>query len=222
VSPRSILVALAALLPASRLKYAALRGLGWAVGPNVHMGPCLVFRVDQVTIGAGSTIGPFNVFRDLARLELCRGAQVGQWNWVSASTLMRQAGGPGSFELGVESALTSRHYVDCTGGVRIGAFSAIAGHRSTLISHGVSWVTSDQTYGSIEVGDYCLISSNVQMAPGTIIGDRIVVGMGSTVSGHLTESGLYSQPRATLVKRDLAGDFFERQRGVVDSVRSRS
>ena len=186
------------------------------------LGPCLALRLDRVQIGDDATVGPFNAFRNLAHLKLCNGAQVGQWNWVSASSHMRQAGGPGSFLLGLESALTSRHYVDCTGGVRIGDFTAIGGERSTFISHGVSWVTSDQTYGPIEIGDYCLISSNVQVAPGTIVGNRIVVGMGSTIAGKLTEPGLYAQPRATLVKGDLDGDYFVRKRGVVDSVRPRS
>jgi acetyltransferase-like isoleucine patch superfamily enzyme len=222
VNVRSILVFFIALLPASRFKNAALRRLGWDVGQSVDIGPCLILRLDEAQVGDGVKIGPFNVFRNLARFELGEGAQFGQWNFVTASNHMRQAGGPGTFELGPHSSITSRHYVDCTGGVRVGAYTTIAGERSTFLTHGISWVTSDQTYDGIRIGDYCLLSSNVQATPGTFVGDRIVVGMGATIAGNLSEPGLYVQPRATLVKRDLSGQYFERQLGSIDSVRPRS
>lgn len=219
---RSMVVIAVAMLPASRWKNAALRRLGWRVGHNVELGPCLVIRIDDAQIGDGARVGPFNVFRDLARLEFGEGVLLGQWNWLSASRHMRDEGGPGSLEVGAQSSITSRHYVDCTGGVRIGAYTTIAGERSTFVTHGISWVSSDQTYDSIEIGDFCLLSSNVQVTPGTSVADRIVVGMGSTIAGNLSEPGLYVQPRAVLVKRDLDGQYFERQLGSVDSVRPRS
>src|SRR4051794_5423075 len=80
VNVRSILVILVALLPASRFKNAALRRLGWKVGQRVDIGPCLMFRLDNAQIGDDVKIGPFNVFRSLARFELGEGAQFGQWN----------------------------------------------------------------------------------------------------------------------------------------------
>jgi acetyltransferase-like isoleucine patch superfamily enzyme len=221
VNMRSIVVALVALLPSSRLKNVALRQMGWVVGRDVVMGPCLVIHLDDVQIGDGVNIGPFNVFRGLARLELGKDVRLGQWNWISASLHMRQLGGPGQLRIGAQSALTSRHYVDCTGGVRVGAYTTIAGERSTFLTHGISWVSSDQTFRPIEIGEFCLLSSNVQVAPGAVVGDRVVVGMGATISGDLLEPGLYVQPRATLVKPNLAGQYFERQQGHVDSVQPR-
>jgi acetyltransferase-like isoleucine patch superfamily enzyme len=176
-------------------------------------------HLDRVQMGDGVKIGPFNIFRDLARLQFGQDVRIGQWNWFSASWHMRQAGGPGTLELGPQSSITSRHYVDCTGGVRVGAYTTIAGERSTFLTHGISWDTSDQTYRPIEIGDFCLLSSNLQVAPGASVGDRIVVGMGATVAGRLSEPGLYVQPRAELVKRDLAGRYFARDVGNVDSVR---
>lgn len=219
---RSAFVALVALLPASRFKNAALRRLGWTVGPGVRLGPCLVMRVGEARIADGADIGPFNVFRNLTRLDVGARARIGQWNWVTASHHMLLLGGPGAFVLGSEASLTSRHYVDCTGGVQIGAFSTVAGERSTFLTHGISWVSSEQTYGPIVIGEFSLLSSNVQVAPGTVVGDRIVVGMGATIVGELSEPGLYVQPRAELVKRNLSGQYFERRQGSVDGVRPRS
>jgi acetyltransferase-like isoleucine patch superfamily enzyme len=221
VNVRSVAVALVALLPASRLKNVLLRRLGWVVGRDVSVGPCLIIRTDCVRIGDGAHIGPFNIFRGLAKFELGDGVRIGQWNWISASLHMRMFGGPGRFELGSQSALTSRHYIDCTGGIKVGAFTTIAGERSTFLTHGISWVSSDQTFRPIEIGDFCLLSSNVQVAPGAVVGDRVVIGMGATVAGELLTPGLYVQPRATLVKRDLPGQYFEREHGHVDGVRPR-
>lgn len=218
---RTALVAIFALLPASRFKNTMLRRLGWTIGLGVRLGPCLALRVRVATVGDRADIGPFNVLRNLARLEIGPGARIGQWNFLTASHHMTVAGGPGSFMLGSEASLTSRHYVDCTGGVQIGAFTTVAGERSTFITHGISWVTSDQTYGAITIGEFCLLSSNVQVAPGSNVGDRIIVGMGATIAGELAEPGLYIQPRAELVKRDLKGAYFDRRLGSVESVRPR-
>ena len=218
----SALVAIVGLLPASRLKNAALRRMGWAIGHNVQIGPCLIAGVERARLGDGVSIGPFNVFRNLAGLECGDDVRLGQWNWFTASGHMRQAGGSGMLTFGPQSSITSRHYVDCTGGVRVGAYTTIAGERSTLLTHGISWVTSDQTYDSIEIGEYCLLSSNVNVTPGSVVGDRVVVGMGATVAGNLTEPGLYVQPRAVLVKADLTGKYFQRQLGSVTTVRPRT
>jgi acetyltransferase-like isoleucine patch superfamily enzyme len=206
---RSALVTLVAALPASELKNRLLRRLGWGIGDNVRLGPCLVFRIDNVNIGTGALIGPFNVIRDLADLTLGEHAQLGQWNWVCASRLVREAGGAGLLNLGPHSAITSRHYVDCGGGIR-----------STLLTHGISWKNGAQTFSPIEIGDYCLISSNVQIAPGTVVGSRIVVGMGATIAGQLLDPGLYLQSRAVLVKSDLDGEYFERAQGSIQKIQA--
>jgi acetyltransferase-like isoleucine patch superfamily enzyme len=216
VSIRSALVALVAALPASELKNYLLRRLGWVIGPGVRIGPCLVSNVDQVEIDNGAIIGAFNVFRDLAGLRLGEQAIIGHWNWVTAARVLREAGSAGLLQLGAHSAITSRHYIDCSGGIRIGTHTTIAGERSTFITHGISWKGSVQTFRPIEVGDYCLISSNVQVVPGTVVGNRVVVGMGATIAGRLVDAGLYVQPRAALVKSDLEGEYFRREQGKVD------
>lgn len=218
---RGALVALVALLPASGLKYSLLRYLGWAIGGKVHIGPCLVLKVDRVDIGDGAYIGSLNVIRDLAALELGEYATIGHWNWVSASRWLGEGGAACLLHLGAHSAITSRHYIDCSGGIRVGTHTTIAGVRSTFITHGISWKSSAQTFSPIEIGDYCLISSNVQVSPGAVVGSRVVVGMGATLAGRLLGPGLYVQPRATLVKSDLDGEYFHREQGVVIAVEDR-
>lgn len=217
---RSILLAMFGLLPAGGPKNVALRRLGWRIGRGVRVGPCLIVGVDGAAIDDNAKIGPFNVFRNLVRLELGEGAEVGQWNWITGARLLLEAGSPGVFHLGPQTAFTSRHYVDCTGGFYVGAYSSIGGERSTFITHSADWSTAEQTWRPIRIGEYCLLSSNIQVTPGTSIGDRIIVGMGTTLSGRLEEPGLYLQPRATLVKRNLEGKYFSRDVGAVTAVRT--
>jgi acetyltransferase-like isoleucine patch superfamily enzyme len=202
VSVRSALVTAVAALPASELKNSLLRRLGWAIGDGVRIGPCLVSKIGHVYIGVG--------------------AGIGHWNWVTASRPLREAGGAGLLHLGPHSAITSRHYIDCSGGIRVGTHTTIAGERSTLLTHGISWKSSAQTFSPIEIGDYCLISSNVKVAPGAIVGNRIVVGMGATIAGRLLDPGLYVQPRATLVKSDLDGEYFRREEGHIGTIQARA
>lgn len=215
---RHTLVAIVVVLPAGGLKNFLLRRLGWAIGQRVRIGPCLASNVDRVEIGDGARIGAFNVLRDLATLTVGEHADIGHWNWLTASRRLGEAGAPCELHLGPHSAITSRHYVDCSGGIRVGKHSTLSGTRSTFLSHGISWKSNNQTFRPIEIGDYCLISSNVQVAPGAVVGDRIVVGMGATIAGRLLEPGLYIQPRAQLVKSDLGGEYFRRQEGRIVSV----
>lgn len=217
---RGALVIVVAALPASELKNYLLRRLGWAIGGGVHIGPCLVLNVDSVEIGDGARIGALNVIKDLAALTLQKHAILGHWNWVTAARPLREAGAPGVLHLGAHSAVTSRHYIDCSGGIRVGKHTTIAGVRSTLVTHGISWRSSAQTFKPIEIGEYCLISSNVQISPGAVIGSRIVVGMGATIAGRIVDPGLYIQSRATLAKSDLEGEYFRREKGHVGAVQA--
>jgi UDP-3-O-[3-hydroxymyristoyl] glucosamine N-acyltransferase len=194
---------------------------GWAIGSEVHIGPCLIYMMGHVEIGDGAAIGAFNVVKDLAVLTLKEHAVIGHWNWVTASRPLGAAGASCVLDVGAHSAVTSRHYVDCSGGIRIGKHTTIAGVRSTLLTHGISWKSSAQTFSPIEIGDYCLISSNVQISPGTVVGSRVVVGMGATIAGRIVDQGLYIQSRATLVKWDLDGEYFRREEGHVAAIQAR-
>ena len=216
------LVTVVAALPASELKNSLLRRLGWVIGHAVHIAPCLVLMADHghVDIGDGAWIGPFNVLKDLAALTIGEHAGIGHWNWVTAAPQLGAAGAPCLLHLGPHSAITSRHYIDCSGGVRVGKHTTIAGQRSSFLTHGISWKSSTQTFSPIEIGDYCLLSSNVQVTPGAVVANRIVVGMGATIGGRLLDPGLYVQPRATLVKSELVGEYFRREEGYIDTAQA--
>jgi acetyltransferase-like isoleucine patch superfamily enzyme len=214
---RSLLVA---LLP-QPLKRAALRRLfGWQVDRSARIGLSLFDNVRHVRLGPGAYIGHFNVFRDLARLELGSKATIGQWNWITAAeVLVRQQHDEerGYLRLGDHSAITSRHYVDCTGGVVVGAYSTVAGVRSTILTHQIDVAGSRQSTSLVRIGDHCFIGSDVRITPGSHVPDRCAIAMGAVVAGELPEEGvLYGGIPARPLKDVGEGAYFTRQTGHVD------
>jgi len=216
---RTLTIAAVGVFPASRLKNAVLRSLGCRIGRGVTIGPVVILNVENLALGEGARIGPFNVFRSLKSVTIEDFGRIGQWNWISAAPDLRLIADSGTFLVGAHAAITSRHYFDCSGGISIGAFTTVAGVRSTFITHGIDWRTSEQSVRSIRVGRYCLISSNTGVVPGTTVSDYVVTGMGATISGNLSEPGLYVAGRAQPVKV-LNGAYFARATGVVKPPRN--
>jgi acetyltransferase-like isoleucine patch superfamily enzyme len=214
---KKLLMVFITLAPASRIKnFLLAHALGWEVGSESVVHPILVLGVGEVRIGRRVRIGPGNVIRDLTEWRMDDNSRLGQWNWISASRPLIQAGGAGVLHIGKHSAVTSRHYFDCSGGLRIGQYSTVAGVRSTALTHGIDWKASKQTTRGITIGDHCLISSNVSLPPGSTISDRTVVGMGTTVGMKAGDGpGLWIGPRATRTKNTLEGAYFERTEGYV-------
>lgn len=202
--------------PASRVKNWLLNRLGYEIHRTAEFGPSLIVGVDYISLGAGARVGPFNVFRDLRRLEMGESSVLGQWNWISAARPLLVEKSQGCFVLGRESALTSRHYVDASGGITVGELTTIAGVRSTFITHGIDWKSSEQTTRPIRIGSHCLISSNVAVPPGASIPDRSLIGMGSTTTGGTQQGMMWIAERAQPVKK-VSGAYFQRRRGFVNA-----
>lgn len=207
---------LAGILPHSRFKLMVFRWLGHELHPTAEIGMILFFGVAKLRMGANSRIGNLTALKGMSMVSLAPGARIGQLNWISSAESLRILDSSGVLELGEQAHLNNRHYLDCSGGIAIGAYTTVAGVRSTFITHGIDWKTSRQSVAPIVIGNYCLVSSNVNLTPGSNIPNRSVVGMGATVAkGLSTESSLIVAPRASSVKAGLTGEYFSRATGHV-------
>lgn len=204
---------LAGLLPACPFKNALLRMLGgYRIGPRVTVRPCLLLGVERLVLQEGCRIGLLTVLRDLRSAELGRDAKMGSFNWVTAARELRhQSPAAACFTLADGAAVTSRHYVDCSGGVVVGRYSTVAGVRSVIMSHGIDTDRCEQVGTQITIGEYCLIASTVRIVPGVTVADRSVVAMGSVVSRSLTETDCLYAGVPAVKKRCVAGAYFSRQ-----------
>jgi len=214
---RDLVLAVAGLLPASSLKIQLLNILPRVtVHRTATISPCLLFRLHEISIAEGAGIGALTVIRDLDRLQLEAHAIIGKMNYVSAMRPAPIGEGVGLW-LGPESAVTNRHYLDCSGGITVGGWTTIAGSGSSLVTHQIDIQRNEQTRRGIRIGRYCLISSDVRIAPGAVIGDRVFVAMGAVVAGRLDQqSQLYAGVPARPIKAlSVDAVYWTRRSGVV-------
>lgn len=203
------------LLPPGRLKRAALRYLfGWEIDESAWIGVSVFMNVKHARIGSGARIGHGNVLRNLLYLELGEGAAIGRWNWITAAQAFLdqpQAEDRGRLVVGPHAGITLRHYIDCPGGIEVGAFTTLAGVRSTILTHQIDIRSNYQITLPVKIGSYCYIGSDVRIVPGSKIPDRCVVAMGSVVAGELPESDmLYGGVPARPLKKVDEGAYFSR------------
>ena len=193
--------------------------LGWDVHETARIGWCLV-DVRRLILGANARIGHCNVLRNLAYARLDDNSIIGQWNWITAAKPFldsASSGSRGSFIVGCHAGISSRHYLDCSGGLEIGAFSTLAGVRQTILTHQISAADACQTVKAVKIGSYCLISSNVAIAPGSVIADHSLIAMGAIVAGDLAKSGmLWAGVPAKPIKYVGSGLYFKRLVGFVE------
>jgi acetyltransferase-like isoleucine patch superfamily enzyme len=204
-------------LPA-RIRSRLLRSLfGWHIHPSARIG-ISILGVRYLEMERNSSIGHGNVVRDMERLSLGMNSVIDQWNWISSSSLLVShfRGGAGHFRLGANSALTSRHYVDGSGGVSIGDFTTVAGVKSTILTHQIDLETSEQYVDSVVIGDYCFLGSDCRVVAGSTILSNVIVAMGAVVAGNLSEPySLYGGIPAKFIKRVDGAKYFSRQSGWV-------
>ncbi|HSL41993.1 MAG TPA: hypothetical protein VK897_01080 [Anaerolineales bacterium] len=181
-----VLAALISLLPLNRLRVLAYRLLGYKIqGARIGFGT--IIAVDEATIEA-CKIGPFNLFAGPMKIHIHRGASIGNRNeficgyWVSRDEY-EDAQYSRRLEVCDDALITSRHYFDLSGSLVLGDRSWIAGIDSQFWTHGAGVKDRD-----IKIGSDCYIGSAARFSPGSSIGDRVVVAMGSVVSGEIPES----------------------------------
>ncbi|MCI0556472.1 MAG: hypothetical protein L0287_36480, partial [Anaerolineae bacterium] len=88
-----------------------------------------------------------------------------------------------TLSIGADTLITSNHYFDVAGTFKLGDRSWIAGIGSQFWTHGIGVLDRD-----IEIRNDCYLGSAVRFAPGSSIGDSVLVAMGSVVSGKLDVS----------------------------------
>lgn len=210
---RNAVVLVFGILPASKLKNLLLRVCGMRIKLSAKIHPQLILGGGQITVGENSLIRAFNVFRNVD-LEIGANAIIGSWNWISAATALSTLESfRGSLKLGNHSSINSRHYFDCSGGVVIGNYSGVAGIRSTFITHFVDTKEAVQICRSIQIGNYVMLSSNINVAPGANVGDRSLVAMGSVLTSHIFPEKSFIAGVPGRLKAETSGKYFNRKIG---------
>lgn len=212
---RSLATTAGWLLPPGRAKNALLRGLGHRVHATARVGVCVVRNVEKFDVGADTVIGHGNVFRGLREVRIGEDAIVGQFNWFSTAPSLRLPDDDlaGRLDLGDHAVLTNRHYVDCSGGLRLARFATLGGVRCTVLSHSVDLSTGRQTTAPVTLAEQAFVSTNSTVMAGTTMDVRAVLAAGSVtaLNGKYERHTLYGGVPAKAI-REIDGAYFHRTR----------
>ncbi|WP_127129811.1 hypothetical protein [Georgenia sp. SYP-B2076] len=209
---RDVVLLIVWLLPASGAKNAMLRAVGHRVHATARARCSLVWRARTVEMGPGSRIGRFNVVKNVRLLRLGREASIGRMNLISAHPVYGRLYPSGaSMTLGDHSYLTSRHSVDCSGPVTIGDFAAVAGHRTTILTHSVDVRTDAQLAHPVTIGPRSFVSTNCLIVGGAELPSSSLLAAGAVLARARTggEPGLWAGVPARRVG-EVEGSWFAR------------
>lgn len=208
------------VLPFSILRR-LLNLLGHEIADSAHIGFSYI-SAKRIVLKDGATIGHLNIIKNLDTLQVGENSIIGNFNWISAYP----SGGKQHFAdadrqcaliLGDESAITHRHYFDCTSSIRVGNLSTVAGFASQLITHGINIYNSTQESTGILIGHNCFVGTRCVLLGGTSLPNNCVLGAGAVLA-HNAESEycLYAGVPA-VKKKNLPKNavYFSRDEGAV-------
>jgi acetyltransferase-like isoleucine patch superfamily enzyme len=178
-----------AVVPMSLKRIIARYLYGWDIDPTAYIGPS-VLTVRHVSLGPGATIGGRNVITNLERLSLGEGASIGSGNMIKGwwdHPTQKLPGRNPSVTLADHAQIASYHYIDCVDSLELGRHAALAGFRSTVLTHTIDLMRDQYTVGPVVLGDYAVAMSGCMLLAGTRVPARSVVAAGSVVTTKLTE-----------------------------------
>ena len=200
------------LLPASPRKNALLRRLGHDVAPTATARSSVVWRVERITLASGSRIGRWNLIKNMREISIAEKASIGRLNVVSSHPVYARLYPDGaSLRVADHGKITSRHHLDCSGGVTVGSFASVAGSGTTLLTHSVDLRRDAQVARPISVGAYSFVGARCMVLGGAVLPDRSVLGAGSVLTRSREErtAGLWAGVPAAH-RGSVAGKWFER------------
>lgn len=195
---------------------------GYSIHPTSRIGFAWIFP-QRLVMEEGSRIGHLNVCKNIDLFHLGAHAVVGQLNWITgfpsgpSRHFAHQADRRPELILEKHAGISSRHLIDCTARVRIGAFATIAGFRSQLLTHSIDLTAGRQTAKPIDIGEYCFTGTNSVMLGGSALPHHSVLGAQSLLNKKWEEPyRLYAGVPAKPIKElPPEMEYFRRTEGFV-------
>jgi acetyltransferase-like isoleucine patch superfamily enzyme len=173
---------LIATIPSAGLRRLLYRKvLGFQVPPSSSIGFLTLMAVPSATLGEAVSIGPLNIFKGPIAITIGSHTRIGRKNrfyasWKIVDPRFAERNYTPQLRIGEKALILNEHFFDIYGSVSIGDGSWIAGYGSQFWTHGLSVTDRD-----IVIGMENYLGSAVRFAPGTSIGDRNIVALGSVV-----------------------------------------
>lgn len=175
------------LLPCGAKRLLFSFALGWIIGERTKIG-CSVILCANVRLGSNSRIGHFNIFRNLKILEIGNETEILNFNHFMAR---KDAGWPCMLSIGSNSLVTSHHFFDCGGRVRIGNYCCVGGRDSQFWTHSLALGPSGTRqieWRELAIADRCYIGARATLVHCRIPSDS-VVGAAAVVTKDFSAGG---------------------------------
>ncbi len=212
---RTILAALAVLLPRGLRRFVHTRLLGYDIHPTAVVGRALI-DVGTLTMGPDSRIGTFVLIRGCDEVRLGTGAVIHLLVWVNS---VRASTGyfPGSTRrpalvMGDHALITMLHFIDACDLVQLDDYACIAGYGTIVQTHAVDMDELKQSTSPVRIGHHSVVATRGLLLPGAAVPDRAVVAAGAVVSSRLEGHKIFAGVPAKPVRDvNLDGALFTRQ-----------
>jgi acetyltransferase-like isoleucine patch superfamily enzyme len=210
------------LLPWELRRLFLEKQFGYSIHSTSRIGLAWIFP-QRLVMEEGSRIGHLNLCKNIDLFHLGAHAVVGQLNWItgfpsgSSRHFAHQPDRRPELILETHAGISSRHLIDCTARVRIGAFATVGGFRSQLLTHSIDLAAGRQTAEPIDIGEYCFTGTNSILLGGSALPHHSVLGAQSLLNKKWEEPyRLYGGVPAKPIK-ELSPDmeYFRRTEGFV-------
>ena len=177
---RLAMAVIVSALPSSALRCAFYRWFfGYSInGAKICFGTVICVREAHLD---GCTIGRFNKFLGPMYVSIGPRTDIETHNTFDCGDWAADAQHIDHYErtliMEADVRITNHHFFDLAGRLFLGQGSWIAGRDSQFWTHGVN-----VTDRNIRIGRNSYIGSAVRFAPGSGVGDNIIVGIGSVVT----------------------------------------
>ena len=166
-----------------RIGFSVLDAGECEIADDVSIGHLNVFTgVGRLSIGEHSRIGVLNIFRGGDEIRIgryCDILRLNEINSIPEPDVVNEV--DPRFIMGDGSMMGASHKVDFTDRVEFGNRVILGGRNSSI------WTHNRQKTLPVKVGSNTYLGSEIRVAPGVEIASNCIVGMGSVVTGKLTE-----------------------------------
>lgn len=196
---------------------------GFEISKNAHIGLSII-NPKELVMKSGSSIGHFNIAIHLDKLELRENSKISRFNWITgfptgtnSKHFSHDDGRKSELIVGKESAITKHHHIDCTNFIHIGDYVTIAGYYSQLLTHSIDVYQGRQDSHSIIIGDYCFVSTNVNILGGSLLPAHSILAAGAVLNKvYNDEWKIYGGVPAKPIKNiSPTAKYFTRSEGFV-------
>ena len=219
---KKLLMFFSILLPWGMRRGFLERRFGYSIHAGSHIGFAWVFP-RRLVLEEGARIGHLTLCKNIDLLHLGAHAIVGPLNWITgfpsgpSRHFAHQPDRQPELIIETHAGISSRHLIDCTARIRIGAFATIGGFRSQLITHSIDLAAGRQSAEPIDIGEYCFTGTNSVILGGSTLPHHSVLGAQSLLNKKWDEPyRLYAGVPAKPIK-ELSPEleYFRRAEGFV-------